>query len=133
MILNFEFIKNVTNDRTLAESTVFNLGRNYFVCDKLNEAEREWSRSNEHAMYEHFMTKFNYDISPIFGTKINESIARNKKIEERKSEIKANIEKLEASVSKLTETLNSRDINPEKYPKINEIESRGSTFLFPLY
>ena len=122
MILNFEFIKNVTNDRTLAESTVFNLGRNYFVCDKLNEAEREWSRSNEHAMYEHFMTKFNYDISPIFGTKINESIARNKKIEERKSEIKANIEKLEASVSKLTETLNSRDINPENIAKLDQLK-----------
>ena len=122
MILNLEFIKNVTNDRTLAESVVFNLGQNYFVCDKLNSAEREWSRSNEHAMYEHFMSKFNYDISPIFGTKIEESIQRNKAVEARKQEIKNNISKLETSVSKLVEASNSRDIDPAAIEKLDSLK-----------
>lgn len=122
MILNLEFIKNVINDRTLAESVVFNLGQSYFVCDKLNGAEREWSRSNEHAMYEHFMSKFNYDISPIFGTKIDESIQRNKVVEARKAEIKNNISKLETSVSKLVEASNSRDINPADIAKLDSLK-----------
>jgi hypothetical protein len=122
-ILNLEFIKNVSNDRTLAESIVFKLNESYFICDKLNSAERSWSQVNEHKMYEHFMSKFNYDISPIFGSKINESIELDKKIEARKSEILKNIEKLEGSIAKLSEAAQSKDIDPINLSNLDTLKS----------
>ena len=123
MILNLGFIKSVVNDRTLSESTVFNLGENYFICNMLNEAEREWSANNEYQMYEHFITNFNYDISPIFGTKINEQASEIKSIQERKAEILKNIEKLEESSTKLSNTSNSEAVDPSNAAKLDELKS----------
>jgi hypothetical protein len=123
MILNLEFIKNVRNDRTLSESFVFNLGPNYFLCDILNEAERNWTTANEYKMYEHFISKFNYDISPIFGTKINEAAAKIKAVEARKAEIVENIKKLEESVAKLSQTSESKDIDPSNIAKLDELKN----------
>jgi len=123
MILNLEFIKNVRNDRTLSESFVFNLGPNYFLCDILNEAERNWTTANEYKMYEHFISKFNYDISPIFGTKINEAAAKIKAVESRKAEIIENIKKLEESVAKLSQTSESKDIDPSNIAKLDELKN----------
>jgi hypothetical protein len=119
---NFEFIKNIKNDITLAESTVFNLGNNYFLCQKPNSAERIWDPVDEAKLYEHFATNFNYDISSIFKTKVNESFKTNEAIEFRKKEILENVEKLESSVKKLDDAINSKEIDVLDISKLEELK-----------
>lgn len=122
-IFNFEFIKEVTNERTMNESLVFNLGEKYYVCEKLNVSERAWSNINEHQMYEFFMNKYQYDISNIFAVKINESIEKIKKNEAEKSSILTDVEKLQATISKLDEALASKELEREDYAKLTSIKS----------
>lgn len=102
-IFNFEFIKEVTNHRTLNEAVIINLNESYFICAKPNSAERHWKEVDEYGLYEFFKANFNYDISPIFKTKIEESENRIKQIEEKKSSILVDIKKLEGSLLKLDE------------------------------
>jgi hypothetical protein len=115
-IFNFEFIKEVTNDRTLSESLIFNLNESYYVCDKLNAAERDWKKVDENELYQFIASKFNYDVSKIFKVKIDEATAVNKEIEEQKKTILENISKLEASVEKLDEA--------SRNPNLDESETK---------
>lgn len=121
-IFAFEFIKNVTNDRLISEATIFSLGNDYIICDKVNSADRVWNKVDEHTMFDFFNKKFQYDISPIFGTKIDESIELKRKIEEAKAAILINVEKLEGSVNKLNETINSGDVNKSEIIKLEELK-----------
>jgi hypothetical protein len=121
-VFNFEFIKNIKNDITLAESTVFNLGKNYFLCQKPNVAERIWDPVDESKLYEHFATNFNYDISSIFKTKVNESFKNKEAIEFRKREILESVEKLEATVKKLDVTINSDDVDISDISRLEELK-----------
>jgi hypothetical protein len=122
-IFNFEFIKEISNDRTLAESLVFNLGDKYYVCEKSNVSERIWTPVNEHQMYEFFMSKYQYDISPIFKVKIEESVEKIKVIEEKKSSILTDVEKLEQTIAKLQEALSNSEIEKDDYNKLTSIKS----------
>ena len=115
-IFNFEFIKEVTNDRTLSESLIFNLNDSYYVCDKVNAADRVWKKVDENELYQFIAGKFNYDISKIFKVKIDEAVAIHKEIEEQKKAILENIEKLESSVTKLDEAA--------KNPNLDESETK---------
>jgi predicted carbohydrate-binding protein with CBM5 and CBM33 domain len=115
-IFNFEFIKEVTNDRTLSEALIFNLNESYYVCDKLNAAERDWKKVDENELYQFIASKFNYDVSKIFKVKIDEATAVNKEIEEQKKTILENISKLEASVEKLDEA--------SRNPNLDESETK---------
>ena len=121
-IFNFEFIKNIKNDITLSESTVFNLGNNYFLCQKPNSVERIWDPVDEVRLYEHFATNFNYDISEIFKTKVDESIKTAKAIEERKTEILKNIEKLEETVNRLNTAINSDAADIQDISKLEQLK-----------
>jgi len=121
-LFNFEFIKEVSNDRTMSEATLVKLNDSYFICEKVNAADREWKAVDEFEMYEFFKNKFNYDISPIFKTKIEESIAELKAIEAEKKNILTNIEKLEASVKKLDEACSSSDIATAETKKLEAIK-----------
>ena len=122
-ITTFEFIKNVSNDRMLSDAIVFNLSENYIVCNKKNAAERVWNTMNEEEMFNFFNENFQYDISPIFGTKINEQIEERKKIEEAKIAIKTNISKLEKSVAKLNESINSNEISADDAAKLETLKT----------
>ena len=121
-IFAFEFIKNVSNDRLISEATIFSLGDNYIVCDKVNAADRVWNKVDETEMFNFFNEKFQYDISPIFGTKIDESLEIKRKIEEAKTAILENVNKLEGSVAKLEETINSGDVNKDDIIKLEELK-----------
>lgn len=121
-IFNFEFIKNVSNHKTLSEATIFQLGDNYLLCEKLNDAERKWSKVNEYEMYEFFKEKFEYDISPIFKTKIDEISEAKKRLEERKKEINENINKLEGSIKKINETIESKSVKPDAVAKLEQVK-----------
>lgn len=121
-IFNFEFIKEVSNDRLMAEATLVKLNDTYFICEKVNAADRVWNEVNEHEMYEFFKKKFNYDISPIFKTKIDETAAALNKIEERKRDILANISKLEESVKKLDLAINNKDLDSTETKKLETIK-----------
>jgi hypothetical protein len=121
-IYNLDFIKNISNDRMLAEATVYKLKDTYIVCERLNAAERDWKKMDEHQMYEFFMKKFQYDISPIFKTKIDESIEAKKQIEVRKQEITDNIAKLEGSIKKIDEALESNTVRKDAIDKLEEIK-----------
>lgn len=121
-IVTFEFIKNITNDRLISEATVFELSGNYIVCNKSNTAERVWNKVNEHQMFDFFNENFQYDISPIFKTKIDESIAEKRRIEDAKAGILENVAKLEGSVKKLNETINSKDVDQTQIVELEKIK-----------
>jgi len=122
-IVTFEFIKNITNDRLISEATVFELSGNYVVCDKPNSAERVWNKVDEHQMFDFFNEKFQYDISPIFKSKIDESITAKRRVEAAKSAILENVAKLEGSVKKLNETIKSKDVDPSQVAELEKLKS----------
>jgi hypothetical protein len=121
-ICNLEFVKEVSNDRTLAEALVLDIEGSYFVCEKKNSADREWSQVDEHQMYEFFKSKFGYDISPIFKTEIEESISAIKQIEEKKASIQTDIDKLEESVAKLSTACSNPNLDPSEISKLEAIK-----------
>lgn len=128
MLFNFEFIKEVTNDRTLSEAFIVNLNENYFICNKVNSAEREWSKVNEHQLSNFLGSKFNYDVTSIFKVKIDESIENIKAIELNKTQILENIQKLESALPKLDKAVSTDSISSEDSEKLNSIkESIEST------
>jgi hypothetical protein len=127
-LFNFDFIKELSNDRTLSESLVLKLDEEFYVCDKLNSAEREWKKVDEHSLYEFCMNKFNYDISSIFKTKIDEKVDAYKKIEAKKNAISIDISKLEETMEKLQKAISSPDLDSEAIKKLTGIrESIQST------
>jgi len=67
------------------------------------------------------MTKFNYDISPIFKTKIEEKVDSYKKIESAKNAISIDIEKLEETMEKLQKAISSPDLDSEAIKKLSGI------------
>jgi hypothetical protein len=121
-IFHLEFIKEITNDRTLSEAMVLNLNDSYYVCDKVNAADRVWTKVDEHQLNQFFNQKFSYDVSNIFKVKIDESIQLLKNIEEKKKAILLDIEKLEKTATKLDETINSNEIDSEDSKKLQSIK-----------
>ena len=120
-LFNFDFIKELTNDRTLAEATILKLNDEFYVCEKLNSAERNWAKVDEHDLYEFCMARFNYDISPIFKTKIDEKKEVYKKIEEKKQAIEIDIAKLEQTMEKLQAAISSPDLDSDAVKKLTGI------------
>jgi hypothetical protein len=128
LLFNFEFIKEVTNDRTLSEALIVNLNENYFVCNKVNAADRQWMKVDEHQLSNFLNSKFNYDVTSIFKVKIDESIENIKNIETNKSQILENIQKLESTLPKLNTALSSSDMSSDDSNKLTSIkESIEST------
>lgn len=126
-LFHLEFIKEITNDRTLSEALVLNLNESYYVCDKVNAAERVWSKVNEHQLNQFFTSKFNYDVTSIFKVKIDESIDAIKKIEERKTSILVDIEKLEKTSLKIDETIVNGQLDKEDEIKLSAIKESINT------
>jgi hypothetical protein len=122
-LFNFEFIKEISNDRLMNECMLLNLNGLYFICEKVNAADRAWYQVNEHEMYEFFKAKFNYDISPIFKTKIDEAAAALHKIEQAKSAISENINKLEQSISKINEAIKTKDLDVSQIKKLEGVKN----------
>ena len=121
-ILNLKFIKNVSNDRVILESTIFELNGKYFLCKKLNSAEREWSKVDEHEMYTYFKNNYNYDISSIYSNAINEANKKVKVIENRKISILENVSKLEGSISEINDALKSPKIQKDAIKKLEKLK-----------
>jgi hypothetical protein len=127
-LFNLDFIKELTNDRTLSEATIFKLNDEYFICEKLNAVEREWKKVDEYALYEFCMNRFQYDISDIFKTKIDQTVESFKKIEEKKKEINIDIDKLSTVMEKLQAAISNPDLDSEAIKKLEGIrESVEST------
>ncbi len=127
-LFNFDFIKELSNDRTLNEATVLKLNDDFYVCEKINTVDRDWRKISEYALYEFCINKFNYDISHIFKNKIDETIEAYKKIENRKNEISIDISKLEETMEKLQKAISSPDLDSEAIKKLTGIrESIEST------
>jgi hypothetical protein len=127
-LFNFDFIKELTNDRTMSEALVLKLNEEFYICDKLNSAERDWRKVDEHDLYQFCMNKFNYDISPIFKTKIDEKVEAYAKIEDRKNAISVDITKLEETMEKLQKAISSPDLDSDAVKKLTGIrESIEST------
>jgi len=122
-IFAFEFIKNISNDRLLSEATVFELGGNYILCNKPNTADRIWNKVDELQMSEFFNENFQYDISSIFATKIDETIELKRRIETAKAGILENINKLEGSVAKLNTTIKSDDVDASKVAELEKLKT----------
>jgi len=120
-LFNFDFIKELTNDRTMSEALVLKLNEEFYICEKLNSAERDWRKVDEHALYEFCMNKFNYDISTIFKTKIDEKIEAFKKIETRKNAISVDISKLEETMEKLQAAISNPDLDSAAVKKLTGI------------
>lgn len=121
-IVNLKFIKNISNDKVLLESTIFELNGNYFLCQKPNAAERKWSKVDEHEMYTYFKNNYNYDISSIYRDAINEADAKIKAIESRKATILENVSKLEGAVSEIKDALKSPKIQKDAIPKLEKLK-----------
>lgn len=120
-LFNLDFIKELTNDRTLSEATVFKLNEEFYICEKVNAAERDWRVVDEHQLYEFCMAKFNYDISPIFKTKIDEKIDSYNKIEKKKGAISVDITKLEETMEKLQAAISNPAIDSDAVKKLTGI------------
>lgn len=121
-IYNFEFMKEIINERTNKEAFVFELNGNYIVCDKENAATRNWKKVDEYEMYQLFLENFQYDISKIFKVKIEESVDLIKQVELRKDEISKNITSLELVIEKLSVTLQRKDLDPAGVSKLENIK-----------
>lgn len=127
-LFNFDFIKEVTNERTMAEAKVLKINNDFYICEKLNAAEYEWNKVDEYQMYEFFAHKFNYDISPIFKTKIDEKVEKYQHIEKKKKEILGDVSKLEVTLDKLRTAIHNPDTEPDAVKKLEKIkESIEST------
>jgi hypothetical protein len=125
-LFNFEFIKEVSNDRVLKESLLFNINNSFYLCEKLNTAERSWKRLSEYELYEFFKNTYNYDISNIFKNAIDEESSRLKEIEETKKVILENIEKLEKSVTKLNEATLDDSLDHSEISKLESLKEEIS-------
>lgn len=121
-ILNLKFIKNISNIATLAESTVFELDGNFFLCKKVDSANREWSKVDENEMYIYFKENYNYDISNIYGAAINEAEEKIKDVEARKAIILENVSKLEGAVTEIQEALKSPKLQKGAIPKLEKLK-----------
>jgi hypothetical protein len=120
-LYNFDFIKELSNDRTMSEALVLKLNEEYYICDKLNAAERDWRKVDEYTLYTFCAEKFQYDISPIFKTKIDETIKSYQAIEERKKEITIDIEKLSTVMEKLQAAISNPDLDSDAIKKLEGI------------
>ena len=106
------------------------MNESYYVCDKVNAAHREWSKVNESQLAHFFSSKFNYDVTSIFKVKLDENTQTLRAIEEKKKNIRVDIEKLEKTAHKLEESLNSNEIDRSDVAKLEEIkESIAKTIL----
>ena len=121
-IHRFEFIKSIKDRNTLLESLVFNLGENYFLCDKKNQAERVWESADPIRLRDHFLSKHRYDISNLFESEINDLMETRKQIFKRKEEISENIVKLEGAVQKIEEATSSSSIKKEDLSRLNVLK-----------
>ena len=126
-LFNFDFIKEITNDRTLAEATIFKLNDLFYVCEKSNTADRSWMQVDEFKLYEFCMNKFNYDISPIFKTKIDERIEDFKLIESKKEAIMIDVKKLEDTLEKLQKTISNPEVEKDAVKKLQGIKESIET------
>ena len=126
-LFNFDFIKELTNDRTLAEATIFKLNDLFYVCEKSNTADRSWIQVDEFKLYEFCMNKFNYDISPIFKTKIDERINDFKLIESKKEAIMLDVKKLEDTLEKLQKTISNPEVEKDAVKKLQGIKESIET------
>jgi hypothetical protein len=121
-LVNLKFIKTISNDKAIAESTIFELNGNYFLCKKVNSAQREWSKVNEHDMFTYFKENYNYDISSIYSNAINETALKIKAIETRKGTILENVSKLETAVSEIATALGSPKLQKGAIPKLEKLK-----------
>lgn len=121
-LYTFEFIKEVSNARRLSDALVVKLEESYFICNKVNAADRVWTGVNENQLYEFFKSRFNYDISSIFKVQIEKGEAEIKAIEENKANILANIEKLENSTLKLNEACANPNLESSEIKKLEAIK-----------
>jgi protein-arginine kinase activator protein McsA len=121
-LFNFDFIKELKNDRTLAEAIVFKLNDLFYVCEKANSADRNWMEVDEFKLYEFCMNNFNYDISPIFKTKIDARIEDFKVIESKKEAIMIDVKKLEDTLEKLQKTISNPEVEKDAVKKLQGIK-----------
>lgn len=121
-LYTFEFIKEVSNIRRLAESMVVKLDETYFICDKINTVDRIWSQVSENQLYEFFKNRFNYNISSIFKLEIARETAELNSIEENKVSLLSNIEKLENSIKKIEEACLNPDLESNEIKKLETIK-----------
>ena len=126
-LFNFDFIKELSNDRTLAEATIFKLNDAFYICEKVNTAERNWIKVDEFKLYEFCITNFNYDISPIFKTKIDEKIEEFKIIESKKEAIMLDVSKLEETLEKIQKTISNPDVEKDAVKKLEGIKESIET------
>jgi hypothetical protein len=126
-LFNFDFIKELSNDRTLAEATVFKLNDAFYICEKVNTADRNWIKVDEFKLYEFCMNNFNYDISSIFKTKINEKIEDFKIIESKKESIMLDVSKLEETLEKIQKTLSNPAVEKDAIKKLEGIKESIET------
>jgi NifB/MoaA-like Fe-S oxidoreductase len=77
---------------------------------------------DEYQMYEFFAHKFNYDISPIFKTKIDEKVEKYQHIENKKKEILGDVSKLEVTLDKLQAAIHNPDMDSDAVKKLEKIK-----------
>lgn len=131
-IYNFEFIKEVTNDRTLSEAIVVSIDTNYYVCEKINVADREWTKMDEFAMCEFFKHKFSYDVSSIFKTQIDEATQVILQAEEAKRKIESDLTKLDESLIKLNASISNPNLNQTESNKLVSVRESIESLIHQL-
>lgn len=122
MLCNLEFVKEISNDRLLKESMVFKINETFLICEKINAAERQWRTVDEYQLYEFFAKNFQYDVRPIFKTKIDATTNTLKKIEESKQNMLLDIQKLEGAVAKLNQACESNGLDTQEVSKLEAIK-----------
>lgn len=131
-LFNLDFIKELSNDRTLSEATVIKLNEEYYLCEKPNSAERNWRKVDEYSLYEFCAKNFQYDISPIFKKQIDKKIESYKAIEEKKKEINLDITKLGTVLEKLQAAISSPDLDSDAIKKLEGLREAVESQIFSL-
>jgi hypothetical protein len=126
-IFNFEFIKELQNDRTNKSALIAKLNNDYFICEKLNPVEQSWKKASIHTLYTYVLENFQYDIRPIFNERISKSEETISKIEKRKKQILSEVDKLEESVTKLTEACKNPELDQPGFRKLEAIKESIET------
>lgn len=121
-IHNVAFVKHVVNERRNAKAMVINVGKDFYVYDHVNETKTDVYKLSAYKLYEFVNKKFGYDISKVFGFKVNSDKSKINAIVEQKNAAMDNINKYKEAIVKIDESL-KRGLRDEDVASLNTIKA----------
>ena len=122
MIVNLEFAKHLVNERMGTDAIVFTMGEDLYVFEKLG-GTRVIKKMKGLAFHTYVMEKFQYDVSELYSIELGEREMHIRHVDEEKSKIEKDIEKLETSKTQLDEMLKDTNLDPQYELQLQDLRS----------